>query len=167
MSDSFGGSNSPRLGGARLLHVLRRLSGCRGEQRPSASRPAVAATRNATHLRLGSATTSSGCSPLPPIMTSGSDKHDRPGLRLRCQRGRQKRKSLSYVGQVGNLLGPTSNSGGRCFVSPDMSGDVREPRPTKSEGRSRFSAPKPSCGSDQYTGQKDQNTTEDDLEYGG
>jgi len=48
-------------------------------------------------------------SPSQPIMTSGSDKQDRPRL--------------------GNLLGPTSNSGGKCFVSLDRSGYAREPRP--------------------------------------
>jgi len=34
--------------------------------------------------------------------------------------------------RLGELLGLTSISRGRCFVSPDMSGYVREPRPTKS-----------------------------------
>jgi hypothetical protein len=83
---------------------------------------------------------------LPPITTSGNDEHDRPRL--------------------GDLLGPNSNNGGRCFVSLDMSGYVREPRPTKSEGRLRFGAPNPSRGSNQYSCDKYQDTTEDDLEYG-
>jgi hypothetical protein len=35
-----------------------------------------------------------------------------------------------YRPRLGNLLGPTSNCGGKCFVSLDRSGYIREPRAT-------------------------------------
>jgi hypothetical protein len=56
--------------------------------------------------------------------------------------------------RLGEFLGLALISGGRCFVSPGLSGYVREPRPTKSASRR----------ANQNTGDKNQDTAEDDLE---